>query len=56
MCGYFEIFEDFELEDNFIIGGVLGYFEEESEEEQNGYDSNDHTDEEEIDPYEDGAP
>lgn len=56
MCGFFEFFEDFELEDNFIIGGIIGAFEEESEEGRNDYDSNDHTDEEEIDLDDDGAP
>jgi len=52
MCDFEDFWDDLDFEDFFIIGGVIGYVEEQLEEERIQDRIN-----EGIDPYdEDGAP
>ncbi len=50
MCDFDEFFDDLDLEDMFIIGGAIGFVEEQSEDER----LLDRIDEG-LDPDEDGA-
>jgi hypothetical protein len=50
MCDFDELFDDLDLEDMFIIGGVMGFVEEQAEDERL-LDRSD----EGLDPDEDGA-
>lgn len=51
MCDFDDFWDDLDLEDFAILGGFIGYFEEQVEEERILDRIN-----EEIDPDDDGAP